>query len=465
MVETQTKKPQGIAVGKNRLLETFRAFFNSYIFYIFQTLAACWFVWLEQEVLGAVVFVGLLSLILIVCDDILPTTLPFLLLCTFTTNCYDSFDTFMAYAIYAPVPIVSFIYHFIVYKKPYRSGPSVNGICLAGLAILLGGFGQFPFMDYVKGAYYVLGLSVGMVGAYLLMKSQFAPYRPYDERTRFSVIMLMEGLLCVGMIAIGYWKYYHGGNPLPDIYPLGFSRNNISTMLMFAMPFPLYLGIKKKGFEIFTPILFAAICLTTSRGGLIFGAIEFVFCCAFWIFDVKKHLARLLRFSFCLVALTAVALSCGKIILDVIRDRLIAEDVVTNDARWRMIWEGFANFEKNPLVGTGILDNSIFYGEFRKAGTMAWYHMMIPQIIGSMGLVGVVGYLGQFFGRAKLVFTKMDFWSLCLGVSYLGILLMSQVNPGEFCPLPFELLTVLLFILQEKRVDYYKPLPVELIRR
>ena len=62
------------------------------------------------------------------------------------------------------------------------------------------------------------------------------------------------------------------------------------------------------------------------------------------------------------------------------------------------------------------------------------------------------------------MFTKMDFWSLCLGVSYLGILLMSQVNPGEFCPLPFELLTVLLFILQEKRLDYRKPLPVELIR-
>ena len=34
-----------------------------------------------------------------------------------------------------------------------------------------------------------------------------------------------------------------------------------------------------------------------------------------------------------------------------------------------------------------------------------------------------------------------------------GILLMSQVNPGEFCPVPFETLTVLLFILQENRLD------------
>ena len=27
---------------------------------------------------------------------------------------------------------------------------------------------------------------------------------------------------------------------------------------------------------------------------------------------------------------------------------------------------------------------------------------------------------------------------------------MSQVNPGEFCPLPYELLTVMLFILMER---------------
>ena len=465
MEQTLKKKPQPIAENENRLLKWLRAFFNSYIFYIFETLLACWFVWFQKEVLGAVVFVGILSLILVVCDDILPTTLPFLLVSTFTTNCYDSFDLFIGYAIYAPIPVVCALFHFITYKKPYQTGASVKGICLVSIAILLGGVGRFSVIEYAKGAYYLLGLSIGMIVAYLLMKSQFAPFRAYDERTRFSVVMLLDGMLCVAMIAMGYWRFYHGGNLYPDVYPLGFSRNNISTLLMFAMPFPLYLGIKKKGFEIFTPILFAAICLTTSRGGLLFGAIEFLACCAFWILNAKKRLSRFFRFLFCLVALTVVALSCGKIILDVVRDRLLAEDVVTNDARWRMIWEGIAHFEKSPIVGTGILDNSIFYGEFRKAGTMAWYHMMVPQIIGSMGMIGVVGYAGQFFGRVRLIFKNVDFWSLCLGVSYLGILLMSQVNPGEFCPLPFELLTVLLFVLQEKRLEYRKPLPVELIRR
>ena len=84
---------------------------------------------------------------------------------------------------------------------------------------------------------------------------------------------------------------------------------------------------------------------------------------------------------------------------------------------------------------------------------MAWYHMMVPQVIGSMGLIGVFAYGYQIIGRSKLILQNKSTWSLCLGLSYLGILLMSQVNPGEFCPLPFELLTVLLFILQEYRLE------------
>ena len=77
--------------------------------------------------------------------------------------------------------------------------------------------------------------------------------------------------------------------------------------------------------------------------------------------------------------------------------------------------------------------------------------MMIPQIVASMGLVGVAAYSYQIVERVKSIFKNGNWWSWCLGISYLGILLMSQFNPGEFCPLPFELLTVLLFIFQEER--------------
>ena len=435
------------SVDWKALLKNIREFFNSYVFYIFETLAACLFVATSQEVVGAVCFVALIAVILLLCDDILPTTLPFLLISAFTTNCYDSFDTFFPYIKYAPAVAICLIFHFIFYRKPMKTGESAYGILAVGVAIMLGGIGNFSLKEYAVGSYYMLGLGFGMLATYFLMKSQFSVKRDYDIKIRFSAIMTFLGLLCVFIIASGYYKSYKG---IPTSYALGFSRNNISTLLMFAMPFPLFLALKRPWTAILSPVFYAAIAVSTSRGGLLFGSVEILVCCAYWVFCGKK---RLFRTLLCLTALLLIFLCFGQIIIDVIQDRFLADDVITGDARYEMMLQAIEKFKKNPLVGFGILDNDIVYGEYKKKGSMAWYHMMIPQIIGSMGLVGVAAYLFQFIGRVKLIFRNYCTWSLCLGISYLGILMMSQVNPGEFCPLPFELLTVLLFILQERRLE------------
>ena len=38
---------------------------------------------------------------------------------------------------------------------------------------------------------------------------------------------------------------------------------------------------------------------------------------------------------------------------------------------------------------------------------------------------------------------------LCYG----GLLLMSQTNPGEFCPFPYEMLAVMIFVIIETRKE------------
>lgn len=437
------------------LLKNAREVFASVPFMIAETLLSILIVALGMEVFGAVLFVALISLKLVVCDDVLPTTLPFLLLCSFVTNCYDSFNIFIGYAIYAPIVVTCVVFHFVVYAKPFRTGESAYGILAVTAAIMLGGIGNFTVMEYAYGSYYIFGLGAGMLAAYYLMKSQFSVRRNYDIRKRFSLVMTFMGILCTAVILNGYIRF--SLNAVFGHYVLAFSRNNISTMLMFAMPFPLYLSQKhNRWWAVFTAIFAAATFATTSRGGLIFGGLEFLVCCAYWIFTGKNRAKRALV---CGIGLVFILLCSGVVMWQVFEDRL-TEDVIQNDARYKMIWEAFARFEENPLFGSGILDNSIFYGEFRKKGTMAWYHMMIPQIIGSMGLLGVAAYGFQAFMRGKAVFTKKSKWSLCLGISYLGVLMMSQVNPGEFCPLPFELLTVLLFILQERRLEE-QSLPIE----
>lgn len=441
-------------------LQWLRAFLNSYIFYAMEFLLALSFILGYAEVEGVLVFAALISLILVVCDDITPTTMPFLLVCALATNCYDSFDTFIKFAPFAPLIIACVLFHFIYYRKPYTVGESVKGIIAVSIALLVGGIGKYTLMDYAKGAYYVLGLGVGMIFAYLVMKSEFSSRaRDYDIKERFSVIMLIWAAFSICIMVIGEYRLEKYGAAFLKIYHLPFSQNNIATFLMFAMPFPLYLSKKHWLWAIFTPVILWGLFYSGSRGGILFGCIEFCACVAYWIYLGKDNKNRKIRG--CIVGGVALI---GLIFCVVYWQGIVAkiDDIFhfsnfRSEIRYQMLLEGFENFRENPLVGTGILDDSIAYGAVNKKGTMTWYHMMTAQVMGSMGLVGVATYVFQFLGRVELIFTKKTAWSLCLGLSYLGILGMSQVNPGEFCPIPFELLTVLLFIFQEERFES-KPL-------
>ncbi len=449
--------------GKNQILtralgigeegiKTLRRVFASVPFAIFETLLAIFVVAISEEIAGAVAFVALLCVKLVVCEDVMTTTLPFLLLSAFVTNCYDSFDLFIGYIVWAPLAVACVLFHFIVYAKPVKDGRSADGIFLVTIAVMLGGIGRFSVVEYAKGSYYIFGLGAGMLVAYYLMKSRFAVRRDYDMKSRFALLMTLWGCLCAAIVVLGYMKVAFGWQTRG--YSIGFSRNNISTMLMFAMPFPLFLGIKRKWLDVFTPLFFTAICATTSRGGLIFGGVEFLVCCAYWVMtNGKSARGRLLRGGVCLLVSVLIVLCVRGPIYKVLYDRLLANVHLTDEPRYKMLFEAWEKFCKSPIVGTGLLDNETTYGEVKKVGAMGWYHMMVPQIFASMGLVGVFAYGYQGFFRVKAIFQKVGSWSLCLGISYLGVLLMSQVNPGEFCPLPFELLTVLLFILQELRIE------------
>ena len=80
-------------------------------------------------------------------------------------------------------------------------------------------------------------------------------------------------------------------------------------------------------------------------------------------------------------------------------------------------------------------------------------NMMIPQIIGSMGTLGIVAYTFRLVTQLRLVWQKRNLMTAMLALSYLGLLLMSQVNPGEFCPLPYGLLATIIFIMIEEEPD------------
>ena len=66
---------------------------------------------------------------------------------------------------------------------------------------------------------------------------------------------------------------------------------------------------------------------------------------------------------------------------------------------------------------------------------MVFYHNSIAQIMGSMGLVGIA-YGVLMRDRIALLRAGKTPFVRALALSYLGMLLISLTNPGEFCPLP-----------------------------
>jgi len=429
------------------VLKQSRRFCESIWFSLLLFAYAALIVLVKGEVWGILSFAFIISLLLVVCEDITVTTLPFLLACTFVLKCYNSFNTFIVFAPLGVIPIGAFLFHFIKYRRPYKIGKSFFGIAAVAVAITAGGALFISPEDYLSGTslFYIAGLGIGMVATYLLMKSQFVERDTYSLRERLFAIFFIAGLFGVFMIGAHYVENFQA---LWEARTINIQwSNNLSTLMMFFLPIPFYYALSKNRFFIFFGFLFyLAIVMTGSRGGLIMGGIELFLCCLF--VSVYDKPLRYVTFFLCAAGLVFLAMNTDALlrVFSFSGDSaLISEE----EPRFQSMFRAIKDFLANPVFGKGLgyTGNVDLYSPVK--GAANWYHMMPFQIIGSLGLVGVAAYGYQFFGRIRLIFKKPSPSSLTLGLSYAGILLMSMVNPGEFCPIPYELLAVLLFIFLE----------------
>lgn len=444
-----TKRPHFL-VEMSRLCSRF--FLNRYFYLLLFCLAAVMIV-TEKEVLGAFIFVTIICVALVLCEDVMATMLPFLLLCVFITNCYDSYDTFMPY-IWAVIPAAAaIIFHFTVYRRKMQIGNTFLGLVAVAVALILGGIGALPPADYFKPGvlFYTLGLGIGMVAAYLLLKPQLCVDRGYNVREKFISVLYIMGMLAVVMVLFfitEHTQYIQDNKTLPDWQP----SNNISTMLMFALPCPFFYLYRNRIHLLSILTLYGAIILTGSRAGMLMGTIE-LFLCIF----IAAIWDRNNRFTYVCIGIALIGLGymCGEFIMEFTARIDLSELIQEDESRFQLIFRARDLFLEYPVLGHGLgyQGNMDIYTPTK--GAMSWYHMMIPQVVASMGSVGILAYGFQFFLQARSTVlplrknkdTEQRGLVLTLVCCYLGVLLMSQVNPGLFCPLPYALLGVLIFAL------------------
>ncbi|MBR2340462.1 MAG: O-antigen ligase family protein [Clostridia bacterium] len=440
------------------------SFLSSVEFSIAMAIASCVIVIGKFQVGGVVTFVLIICAMLILCKDITVTTAPFLYLCVYACMKYDSFDVYIKLWWLAIPAVYALFYHFIKYRQPIVIGKSFWGILTVSVAVTLGGVGFIPASEYFNpiALYYTLGLGFGMLLCYVLIKSQIGNANGEMAKKRILTALYCMGLiasLCVFIQYIWSWDILlETGKVLENLT----SRNNFSTFIIFALPIPFYFAIKNPYHLISAAVMFGANILTGSRGGMLFGTVELFICFAYliWFTDSKKM--RIIYAS-SVAALVAIALALLDPFLNFWNARYggagaTFEENLKYDIRYEFLFgrkgynEGsrvINNFLSNPLFGQGLGSTANLDIYNPKKGALCWYHMMTPQIVGSLGIAGILGYGYQLINRVWLSVKRINPFALALTVSWLGVFMMSQVNPGELCPLPYELLVVMMYIFIE----------------
>ena len=393
----------------------------------------------------------------------------------FVTRLYDSFDVFIRFIPFYAVVLCCVVFHLIYYFTKPTFGPTFPGLVAVTVALTLGGIGSLSVSAYFRpmNLYYVLCLGILMPVLYLVVK----PRADAEARDRFTRGLFLAGCLAAYSVLLFYtrgWAEFR-----LTYHALYFqSSNNLATFLMISLPIG-FLYSKENRALIFVPILqYIALLFCNSRGGTVLGTAEFFALLLFFCF-YRSDLFRRICFIATLLLIVVLAVALFPRVLTFYRfDEKIENfsslsipqlmkaaffKVIDNgEARVGLIDRSFEDFKSNPVfgVGLGYTGNEDLYHPVK--GAMNWYHMWLPQIWGSLGIIGLLCFGYQLFLRARLAFSRREFPEVTLSLCYAGLLLMSQVNPGEFCPFPYGVIATVIFILIEPPIKAPEPEQTEI---
>lgn len=372
-------------------------------------------------------------------------TLPFLLLCLLLIFCYDSFSVFIKYVWFVPIPLAAIVIHVVRLHPRLLIGKCFYPLVAVSVATVLGGIGMISAADYFRpiALFYVFGLGPGLILVYLLLKNEFRERA--DERSFLADLAVLS--VTAAIVVVGYYLA-----SIPQIREKGWGAvtpqwgNNIGTLLMLSFP---ALFVRARRNMLFLPLglLVAAItALCGSNAAVALAPIEALCCLGYLAITEKRRRFRIpLRAFFVGVMLCAVAAIVAFVAVDPMKNLSYSLN-----SRWRLWQRSLENFAQNPLFGSGLgyRGNADLYSG--KVGTINWYHLFVAQVVGGLGTVGVLAWGYQLTVRFRLAYRRRGANDFAFGLCYLGLLLMSMLNPGEFCPVPYAFLAIVFFVMLER---------------
>lgn len=423
--------------------ERLRPLLQSHWFMLPIFIAAALIIVLQAPIEGTIAFVLLICLLLVLSENTAITLLPFSLLCMFVLKEYNSFDRFIKLW-WLAIPVVpSLLYHLIVFREKPKKSILPWGIGAVAFSITFGGLGSISGAEYFTGAnlYYVAGLGIGMLFLHHLISAKYHSRPDFDLKEYLCLVFYLIGIFGVFMLFQHFainWAVIKETGKLPYIQ----WSNNLSTFLMISLPFGFYFTRKNALHMIPTLLMMVSMLLSGSRAPLIFGVMEYFICVfVFTKLDRKKWYVYV---GPMILAVLAVLL-LHKQVFDYVLNIMRSYDGLEDEPRYKMALRSWEEFKSNPLFGSGLGSTSRQDIYNPKKFAMNWYHSAPFQIFGSLGLVGISAYGFQWYTRIKVFLSRRTVFGYTLMLSQVGLFLMSMVNPGFFCPLPYEFFMVIFF--------------------
>lgn len=422
-----------------QILKRLRAFLNStYISWLY-TVLACLTVSFSLENYAIPLFILWVLLVLLTDPSFLNVFLPVTLLCGFAIRTASQ-STYLLNHMWLAVPVVAVIaVHFILYGKKQKLRFLFPHIAVS-VALALGGLFFISPENYFKpdALYYVFFLGFGMLFFYVWFRSGVASNEYYDVREKLMQSFLLLGVFCTYSILDETLRLF-----LATGTPFGayLWSNDICELMLFCIPAAFYYSKKHYAFVAVGFVFYGTMALTRSFSAVLAGGILLLACLAY-LFCYRKKFRALTAVFFALICVGAIALAAWAAVEKGGFHTLFAEEENGRIALIRSAWEGFLS---SPIFGVGIGTPSRYVGFM----SIDWTHNYLFQILGSMGAVGVIAYGYQLYARGRLIFSKRDPFRMAAALSYLGIFLVSMLQPGEFCPMPYEMMAVMIFAVLE----------------
>ncbi|MBQ0135571.1 MAG: O-antigen ligase family protein [Oscillospiraceae bacterium] len=435
-----------------------RTFLASDLFNVIMLILACVIITVDQMIAtpayyGLAVFYGfIIAVVLMLTDDIISIFCPVLLLVSFVIQYKNSYDGFMKYLWGAPIIAFAIIFHFVYYRKSFKRVKLselalFKPMCFATLALLMGGIGIMTFAEYTTkiSLSYMFCLGPLIILIYVLLSGFINDVEGLDER--LAKIFITVACFLIFAIFEYYGENWSKFISDPNILPFQW-RNNASTILMLAMPFSFFMAKKKNFLYVLVALLsVVALVLSGSRGGLLFGLIEFLILIIYYcVTDAPHRKYYLAIIGIGIVGALVLVLKYASLFSYTI-DRFTSHK--ENFRRLGLWQRSLVDFKANPLFGRGIgyMGNRDLHPS--AIGQLCWYHSSIPQVIGSFGIMGILCYGYQLICRLKFFKARDNMLSKTVFFSFLGLELMSLVNPGIFAPAYLVIITMLFVFVEQ----------------